>query len=124
MLVDELAANPEPIIRSLLKSRNGAAIAKALEFARDVERGKLQRPRDVETRTTYLDELCCKLMDDVEAEQRRKDGLRAEVDALGRERRELERQRYERREAIQAEAAPHNLGWVDEGGDDGLAPAA
>ena len=100
----------------MLSSKNGAALAKALELARDIERSKMRHLQDLDRRTSQLDELCCQLMDDVEQEQARKDRLRAEVAELGRQHREL-------REAIAAEAAEHNFEWVDGGGDDGLAPA-
>jgi hypothetical protein len=91
---------------------------------REYERGKLHDLRNLDQRTTQLDELCCRLLDDVAAEERTKAALQAENIALMQERRELETLRDELRAAIKAEAAEHNLEWVDEGGDDGLAPAA
>jgi hypothetical protein len=63
-------------------------------------------------------------MDDVAAEERRKAALQAENLALMQERRELETQRDELRHAIEAEAAANDMVYDDEGGDDGLAPAA
>ena len=115
-LLDQLSEDPRRVVRALLSSKNGAALAKALELARDIERSKMRHLQDLDRRTSQLDELCCQLMDDVEQEQARKDRLRAEVAELGRQHREL-------REAIAAEAAEHNFEWVDGGGDDGLAPA-
>jgi hypothetical protein len=90
VLLDELVSDPERVVRNLLRSKNGAALAKALEIARDIENGKLQRLRDVDERTTTLDNLCCQLMDDVAAEQRTKAALQAENITLMQQRRELE----------------------------------
>jgi hypothetical protein len=116
--MDEVAKDPEKIIGNLLRSRNGAALAKALEFVRDLENGKLQRLRNVEAETTRLDILCCQLMDDVERERQLKERLRLEVA-------ELQVQRHELREEIKAEADAAGFDLVEEpdepddtGGDD------
>jgi hypothetical protein len=69
VLADAIAANPERVVKNLLASRNGAALAKALEFVRDLEDGKRESLRAMDERTVHLDELCCSLMDDVAAEQ-------------------------------------------------------
>jgi hypothetical protein len=124
VLMDEVAAEPERIVRNLLRSRNGAALAKALEFVRDLEAGKLQRLRDVDERTTQLDNLCCQLMDDVAREQRTKAALQAENITLMQERRELERMRNELRAEVAAEAdvAGYDLVDDDEEATDAVAP--
>jgi hypothetical protein len=113
-LLEQLSDDPRRVVRALLSSKNGAALAKALEIARDIEAGKLQRLRDVDERTTMLDELCCRLMDDVEREERTKAALQAENIALMQERKELERVRDELRAQVEAEAAEHGFDVVDD----------
>ena len=127
VLRDAIQENPEQIVRNLMRSRNGAALAVALQLVRDIEAGKMRRLADIDAKTTRLDNLCCQLMDDCDREQARKDSLRAEVDALGRERRELERLRDELRTTVMAEADAAGYDLVDddvEGGDDASAPEA
>ena len=112
----------------MFRSKNAAAIASALQLVRDLENGKLQRLREVDAKkTNRLDELCCRLLDDVATEERRKAALKAENIALMQERQELERSRDELRAAIEAEADA--AGYVlldDEPGEvaDALPPAA
>ena len=114
----------ERVAKKLLASGNGAAIAAGLQLVREYERGKQEDLRNLDRRTTQLDELCCKLLDDCEAEERRKAALRAEVDALGRERRELERLVHGMRAEI--DAAGYDVLDDDEpeGGTGAPAPAA
>jgi hypothetical protein len=114
VLADAIAENPERVVKNLLASKNGAALAKALEFVRDLEAGKLQRLRDVDERTTVLDNLCCQLMDDVAAEQRTKAALQAENLGLMQERRALEAERDELRNAIAQEAEAAGFEHVDD----------
>jgi hypothetical protein len=45
VLIDELQSDPQRVVRAVLRSRNGAAIAWVLQIAPDLEAGKLQRLR-------------------------------------------------------------------------------
>ena len=127
VVLEELRADSQRVARAVFRSKNAAAIASVLQLVRDLENGKLQRLREVDAKTNRLDELCCRLLDDVATEERRKDALKAENIALMQERQELERSRDELRAAIEAEAdAAGSVLLDDEPGEvaDALPPAA
>jgi hypothetical protein len=103
--------DPEPIVKSVLAGGNAAAKVKLLElsFAWEQAQQRLAELEyeEIDRKTSRLDYLACDLMDDCEREERRKAELQAEVN-------ELFNQRAELRAAIAAEAAEHDMEWVDD----------
>jgi hypothetical protein len=114
-------------VKSVLAGGNAAAKVKLLELSfawEQAQQGLAElQYEEIDRKTSMLDNLACQLMDDVEAEERRKAQVQAENITLMQERRELERLRDELRAAVAAEADVAGFDLVDDDEPEGVSGA-